>query len=72
MNARNQSATVSASAAASTAMPSPPATQSRWVLIAIATLIVASFVTLRGDWSGLFSLESLVKMAALCRDFFPL
>ena len=53
-------------------MPSPPATQSRWVLIAIATLIVASFVTLRGDWSGLFSLESLVKMAALCRDFFPL
>ncbi len=53
-------------------MPLPPAAHGRWVMLAIAVLVVASFATLRGDWSGLFSLESLAKMAALCRDFFPL
>ncbi len=53
-------------------MPTPPPRRSGWVFLAIAALVVASFATLRGNWSGLFSLESASKMVNLFSSFFPL
>jgi phosphonate transport system permease protein len=49
----------------------PPRRAAR-VLLPIVALIIASFSTLRGEWSGLFSLESAAKMLALFGEFFPL
>ena len=53
-------------------IPREPPRRSSWVFIAIAALVVASFATLRGNWSGLFSLESAAKMVELFTSFFPL
>ena len=43
-----------------------------WVLLPIVALVITSFATLRGEWSGLFSTESIAKMLQLFTDFFPL
>ncbi len=52
--------------------PPPPPRRASWVFIAIAAVIITSFATLRGNWSGLFSLESASKMVDLFTSFFPL
>ena len=41
------------------------------VVIVVAALVVTSFATLKGDWSGLFSIESAKQMAVLITSFFP-
>ena len=53
-------------------LPPVPQRRAGWVLLAIAALIIASFATLRGEWRGLFSLESVAKMLDLFAGFFPL
>lgn len=53
-------------------LPSEPPRRSGLVFLAIAVLVVASFATLRGNWSGLFSFESASKMVDLFASFFPL
>jgi phosphonate transport system permease protein len=53
-------------------IPTPPPRKSGWVFLVIAVLVFASFITLRGNWSGLFSLESASKMVELFTSFFPL
>ena len=53
-------------------LPSEPPRRSSWVFLAIAALVIASFATLRGNWTGLFSLESAAKMVDLFASFFPL
>jgi phosphonate transport system permease protein len=53
-------------------LPSEPPRRSGWVFLAIAALVIASFATLRGNWSGLFSMESASKMVDLFTSFFPL
>jgi phosphonate transport system permease protein len=53
-------------------LPHEPPRRSGWVFLAIAALVVASFATLRGNWSGLFSFESASKMVDLFASFFPL
>ncbi len=54
------------------AIPTPPPRRAGWVLIAIGAVIITSFATLRGNWSGLFSMESASKMVELFTSFFPL
>lgn len=56
----------------STDLPQAPPRRSGWVFIAIGALVIASFATLRGNWSGLFSMESAAKMVDLFASFFPL
>jgi phosphonate transport system permease protein len=55
-----------------TAMPPRPAPRGRWILAAIAVLIIASFASLKGEWRGLFSLESLSNIGNLFGRFLPL
>ena len=50
-----------------------PASRTRaWLIgIGILALLVASFGSLTGDWSGLFSIDSVKKMFGLFAGFFP-
>ncbi len=61
--------------AQSTPKPLPPRPAGQGVprlfLLAVATFVVTCFVTLKGDWSGLFSWQSLRKMLHLFAEFFP-
>ena len=40
-------------------------------MMVLAALVIASFASLRGEWSGLFSLDSARRMADLFAGFFP-
>ena len=53
--------------------PQKPAEQGipRLFLLGLAVFMATCFVTLKGDWSGLFSVESLRKMIGLFGEFFP-
>ena len=55
-----------------TAMPPPPRRRAGVIFLAIAMLVIASFASLRGEWRGLFSIESAAKMLDLFTGFFPL
>jgi phosphonate transport system permease protein len=46
-------------------------TRARLIGIGILALLVASFASLTGDWSGLFSVDSVKKMFSLFTGFFP-
>lgn len=53
-------------------MPPPPvAAGPRRFALALIAFVALCFGTLRGEWSGLFSLESLRKMAELFAGFVP-
>ena len=54
-------------------LPMRPSDQGipRLFLLGVAVFVVTCFVTLKGDWSGLFSIESLRKMIGLFGEFFP-
>ncbi len=54
------------------AVPPPPRRRAGWILLAMAALVMASFASLRGEWRGLFSMESAAKMLDLFTGFFPL
>jgi len=56
-----------------TAPPKQPAGQGipRLFLLGVGVFVITCFVTLKGDWSGLFSLQSLRKMLGLFGEFFP-
>jgi phosphonate transport system permease protein len=50
-------------------LPIKPARKGAWILLPIALLIIASFATLKGEWKGLFSLDSLNSVASLLGRF---
>jgi phosphonate transport system permease protein len=70
MDAINVKANVKANAKVP---PSKPDGQGvpRLFLLSVAAFVVTCFATLKGDWSGLFSIESLRKMIGLFGEFFP-
>ncbi len=55
--------------------PLPPAPRKRWsmrlIMLAIATLVVASFVTLDLRWADFLSPDALAAMAKFGASFFP-
>jgi phosphonate transport system permease protein len=52
------------------AIPPRPASKGGvWILLPIALLVIASFVTLKGEWKGLFSVASLESIANLFARF---
>lgn len=63
---------MSDSPAPRTQIPPPPKQGvPRLFVLALTVFVVLCFTTLRGDWSGLFSLESLRKMGELFAGFVP-